>query len=206
VNTIAAVLYTLSGTAAAFALLSFLQLRFGVRAGVDALNLNADFCVSFFKITLYCGTFTIEDGCPVLYDRRGVPTYLPITRDSLKHLNIEGVAEIVNFPYTRRLRFKRVRIAVKTGAGDAQNTVLLAQAFHAASGAALSYLRNREPRAALERQTVPDFNGRSLKIRLDCIIGMSVANIIISAAQTLYRHLRRKVRENEALRKRRVKL
>ncbi|GHU98726.1 hypothetical protein FACS1894211_02940 [Clostridia bacterium] len=200
-NMLAPILYALSGAAAFFALLALIHIRFGLRANADLLNLNADFCVSFFKITIYCGTFTVEDGCPVLTDRKGIPTYFPITPDALKNLTPEDIAEAVNIPYVRRLRVRRVVLGARLGAGEAKNTVLFAQAFAFLSGAAFSFLKNREPGARVGRRVVPDFEKHSIKIAADCIIAMSIANIILSAAQTLYRQIRRSIREQAALRK-----
>ncbi len=191
-----------------FAFCVYFHPRFKIAISFDVLQLKGNFCITFLRLKTICYDFSVEHGCFVIYDKKGVPVYHPV---NWPQRNPAEFKTRIFFPIADKIRYRSVCMTTELGiANNAAATVMGLSLSRLVYDIAFSLLKSKNESLKLCRELVPVYGKNRIKIDFSGIFIISLANIIIYGALTLFKANRRKAaidrkeKENADENKRRI--
>ena len=180
-------LYVFAGVVLFCAFCVYFHLWFKLSITVDIINLKASLCVTFFKLKTICIDAAIENGFIVIYNRKGIPVYLPIVQPKKDggRKNLQAETNLY-FPIMKKIRFKSLCMTTAIGAaGNAASTALALSVSRLAYDVVFSVMSHRNIKMKVCRELIPVYDRNCIKTEISSIFIISLANIIIYIATML---------------------
>ena len=189
-------LYIFAGVVLAAAFFFYFHLRFKLAVTLDALNLKAVVCVTFFKLKTICFDLALEKNFLVFYNKKGVPIYYPFAGDKNTDENDAANKELksgakIYFPVFDKINFKSLCMTTAVGvSGNAAATAVSLSVARLAYDAAFSIISHRGNKMKICRELIPVYGNNCIKTEISSIFTISLANIILYIVVILLKSLK----------------